>query len=478
MNRDLAHAVGTEIIPTIIQGGMGVGVSDWRLAQAVGRCGQMGVVSGTALDSVLIRRLQRGDPGGALRRALDRFPWPAMARRVWDAYFVSGGIAPDAPYRATPMTTAHLTRAHMELLVVANYCEISLAKEGHDAPIGVNYLEKVQLPTLPSLLGAMLAGVDAILMGGGIPMAIPGILDRLARWEPVEKRLEVVGEGVHVQRLAPADLAEGDLPELIRPAFLAIVSSDVVAKALLRRSSGQVDGFVVENHTAGGHNAPPRRAPQVGAEGGSPFGPKDVPDLAAIRALGQPFWLAGGFGSPAGLRTALESGARGIQVGTPFACCRESGLAPHLKDALVRRAVAGDIEIITDLRASPTGYPFKLAPLPEAPAGHGPVDSRRRICDLGYLRTIYEREDGSLGYRCPAEPVEAYLAKGGALEDTIGRRCLCNGLAAAIGLGQRRAEGTEPAMVTAGEQLAALADLVADKGLDYAARDVIAYLTG
>jgi nitronate monooxygenase len=39
--------------PKIIQGGMGVGVSNWRLAQAVSKLGQLGVVSGTALDQLL-----------------------------------------------------------------------------------------------------------------------------------------------------------------------------------------------------------------------------------------------------------------------------------------------------------------------------------------------------------------------------------------------------------------------------------------
>ena len=44
-------------LPGLIQGGMGVGVSDWRLARAVAAAGQLGVVSGVALDAVLARRL-------------------------------------------------------------------------------------------------------------------------------------------------------------------------------------------------------------------------------------------------------------------------------------------------------------------------------------------------------------------------------------------------------------------------------------
>ena len=37
------------IRPTIIQGGMGAAISNWRLARAVAKEGQLGVVSGTAL---------------------------------------------------------------------------------------------------------------------------------------------------------------------------------------------------------------------------------------------------------------------------------------------------------------------------------------------------------------------------------------------------------------------------------------------
>ena len=68
--------------PQIIQGGMGAAVSNWQLANSVSRLGQMGVVSGTALAVVLSRRLQLGDPGGHMRRALSQFPVPAVAKRV------------------------------------------------------------------------------------------------------------------------------------------------------------------------------------------------------------------------------------------------------------------------------------------------------------------------------------------------------------------------------------------------------------
>ena len=66
----------------IIQGGMGVGVSGWRLARAVAATGHLGVVSGVALDTVLARRLQLGDPGGHVRRALAQLPLPGAAERI------------------------------------------------------------------------------------------------------------------------------------------------------------------------------------------------------------------------------------------------------------------------------------------------------------------------------------------------------------------------------------------------------------
>ena len=71
--------IGSTAEPTIIQGGMGVAVSNWRLANAVARQGQLGVVSATALDTVLVRRLQDGDADGAMRRSMADI-WSRSAR--------------------------------------------------------------------------------------------------------------------------------------------------------------------------------------------------------------------------------------------------------------------------------------------------------------------------------------------------------------------------------------------------------------
>ncbi len=159
---------------------MGVGVSGWRLANAVSSCGQLGVVSGTALDAVLVRRLQLGDVGGHVRRALQAFPLPDAAERILDKYFVEGGKPADRPFRGKPMATVNRIRSALELVTAANFVEVFLAKEGHKNPVGINYLEKIQVETLGSIYGAMLAGVDYVLMGAGIPKAIPAVLSRFA----------------------------------------------------------------------------------------------------------------------------------------------------------------------------------------------------------------------------------------------------------------------------------------------------------
>ena len=68
--------------PKIIQGGMGVAISNWHLAKTVSKLGQLGIVSGVALEVLLIRRLQDGDVGGHIRRALENFPFRDMAGRA------------------------------------------------------------------------------------------------------------------------------------------------------------------------------------------------------------------------------------------------------------------------------------------------------------------------------------------------------------------------------------------------------------
>jgi nitronate monooxygenase len=466
--------------PLIIQGGMGAAVSDWRLARAVSITGQLGVISGTAIDAIMARRLQIGDPGGHIRRALSAFPVPDVAQRIIDRYFVEGGKKEDARFRTKPMISDRTSRKTEELLVAANFVEVFLAKEGHKNPVGVNFLEKIQVPTIPSLYGAMLAGVDYVLMGAGIPRAIPGILDDLAQGFDVQMKIDVKGgtsEGDPYVRFSPKEFAKGFVNNLARPDFLAIVSSHVLAKMLATKASGEVNGFIVELPVAGGHNAPPRAKGNFNDAGEPIYGERDVPNIEAIAALDKPFWMAGGYAEPHMINEALAMGAAGVQVGTAFAYCEESGFTTSIKDDVIHESQAGTIEVFTDAIASPTGFPFKVVELSQTLTNPRVYEKRTRICDLGYLRHGYEREDNTIGWRCPAEPVDDYVKKGGDIADTVGRKCLCNSLVSNVGMPQIQRDGEiEPMLITSGDDAVGVARFVPEGQTSYTAAHVIEYL--
>jgi nitronate monooxygenase len=451
---------------------MGVGVSGWRLARAVSQRGQLGVVSGTALDLLLTRQLQLGDVGGHLRRALAAFPYPEVAARILDSYFIPGGKAEDSPFRTPSMISHKPSRSTRELVVASSFTAVHLAKEGHSGVVGINLLEKIQTPTLMTLYGAMLAGVDVVLMGAGIPRQIPKFLDELAAGNPTEMRLDVTGgnEPVFI-RLNPSDF--GLVPALRRPLFLAIVSSPVLAENLRRKASGRVDGFVVEASTAGGHNAPPRGPMQLTPEGEPIYGERDHIDPAKFVEIGLPFWLAGGYGRFGKLREARAMGARGIQAGTTFAFCDESGFDPALKSRIIAELKNGTLKIHTDAYASPTGFPFKVAQVKGSIADPAVYQARERVCDLGVLRETYRKPDGGIGFRCSAEPEETYIAKGGDPSQTAGRICLCNSLCASAGIGQLRHGRVEPQLITIGDDLAAVREMLGGDRVSYTATEVV-----
>ncbi|KAJ1493203.1 hypothetical protein T484DRAFT_1929666, partial [Baffinella frigidus] len=413
-------------VPKIIQGGMGVQVSSWKLAREVGRKGELGVISGTAMDVVLLRWLQEGDPGGLYRKALATFPDQGMAQRCIAKYFVEGGKDKAKPYKPLQMWVMEPSQELNEISVMGNYCEVWLAKHNDDGTpiesvIGINCLTKIQLPVMSSLYGAMLADGDYVLMGAGIPMEVPGILDRLSRNEDVKMAIDVD-------------------------------DAVLLASAMLKRATGEgptrgIQGFVIEFPTAGGHNAPPRgfkydattgsHALSLNDKGEPIYGPKDEVDLVKFKnAVGDlPFYLAGYYARPEKLQEVLALGGAGVQVGTSFAFSEESGLWDQAKQQVLQQIANDDLVVYTDPVASPTGFPFKVLELDGSLSVKDNYEERPRVCNLGYLRTAYEK-DGKLGYRCASEPIDDYLKKGGDKSATEGRKCLCNGLMANAGVPQ------------------------------------------
>jgi NAD(P)H-dependent flavin oxidoreductase YrpB (nitropropane dioxygenase family) len=466
--------------PVIIQGGMGVAVSNWVLAKTVSLRGQLGVVSGTAIDSVVVRRLQDGDSGGHVRRAMKHFPFPEIAEDVLKRYFLPEGRPQGQPYKRIPMYTQVSSKFLQSLTVLGNFVEVFLAKEGHDGVIGVNLLTKVQMPNLASLYGAMLAGVNYVLMGAGIPREIPGALDKFAEHQEAAMKFDVAGLGkdeTEYLRFDPMQFYDSKPAPLNRPNFLPIIASNSLATMLSKKATGPVQGFVIEGPTAGGHNAPPRGTVQYADNGEPIYGERDEVDLEKIRDIGLPFWVAGGAATPEKVQEVLDMGGAGVQVGTLFAYSKESGIEDAIKREILQKALKGEIKVHTDPRASPTGFPFKVVQLAGTNALEEVYQQRTRVCDLGYLREAYRKEGGGLGYRCASEPVDTYLKKGGELSETTGRKCLCNALMADVGLPQIQKNGeVEKPIITSGDELVTIGRFVHPDALEYSATEVVDYL--
>jgi len=469
-------------LPSIIQGGMGIGVSTWQLARHVAQRGEIGVVSGTSIDSVVVRELQEGDPHDR-RRVLQSYPDDDIVDHLIDRFYRPDGKADDEPYALLPIHQFNPLVRSQRILAAATYTEVRLAKEGHDGLIGLNLMAKLKRYSLPCLYGAMTAGVDFAVIGAGIPLEEAKQIPKLAAGEPASLRLDpdtsqAPDEGLeapYTYDFDPADLL-GDPPALDPPAFFPIVSTDALARIMdAKLPDEHIDGWVVEGPVAGGHNAPPRNKQY---HGDTPiYDEKDVADLDRIRSLGKPFYLAGGYGSPEGLQFAHDVGAAGIQVGSLFSLTDESGYPEEMTRRLIQGIHTDEVSVRTDGRVSPTGFPFKVLTLEGTLADNERARRRPRICDLGYLREPYVDEKGRLLGRCPAEPVEDYVRKGGDEADTEGRSCLCNALMANIGLPQHRDGYTELPLYTGGDALMNL-PLGSNENPQYDADDVLNYLYG
>ena len=475
-----------ETLPVIIQGGMGVGVSNWRLANTVAQLGHLGVVSGTGINTILVRRLQDGDQGGEVRRALKSFPDQELVTQVLKTYFHLEGRSPNEKYKLTSMPTVNASLNFLQLTALGSFVEVFLAKENHSGVVGINFLEKLHTSNLPGIYGAMLAGVDFILMGAGIPREIPGVIEHFSRNEEASIKASVSGtsataDEVRIHFSPKAVFPQISISSLKKPKFLAIISSSTLATHLAKKTTGTIDGFIVEASSAGGHNAPPRGPLHLNERGEPIYGLKDNADLTAIKELGLPFWLAGSFGSGEKLQEALHLGAVGIQVGTAFAFCEESGIADEIKTAALKKwATSSELNlepIFTDPFASPTDFPFKVAPMDGTLSDSTLYVERPRKCDLGYLRQITQDSNGNLAYRCPSEPVEDYLKKGGKHEDTHHRKCLCNALMANVGIGQVQNDHYhELPIITAGDDLIHIRQFLKPGKLTFTAKDIIEQL--
>ena len=436
----------------IIVGGMGVDISSVELVSTVANhpSGRMaGSLSGTALADFYARLLQLGDPHGAAREAFDAFKTlvPALAGEVdvlFSKYFIPGGKAPDALFKGLAIGGMEPPRDVQVMTIVSTFAHIWRAKKAAPGrPIGVNFLRKIERVLLYGLYGAVLADADWVVMGAGDPSAIPGLLRKLAKHEPVELPMQVatVPLGEYKVRFDPRAMVGEAFPESRRPAFIAIVSSHLQAEGLAANPDTRPDAFVVEGPEAGGHNAPPRLK-KKDERGNYIYGEEDVADIEAVAALKIPFFVAGGHGHP--VLGGTPHPAR--QVGTLFALSTESGMEPELRKRALDMIWKNKMEVVASANASPSTFPFKLALVPGTLGDPTVYSQRNRVCNLGHLRGQRPKDGKPIGL-CPADKPEIFKQSGGAMWRTQNAMCLCNGLMAACGLGQPG----EPPLLTLGD---------------------------
>lgn len=425
-------------MPRLIQAGMGIHVSSARLANETARHGALGVVSHVALRHIIVEEVRRGDET-ALALAKE-FPIPCYAEEL--LAFAPGGAWHKKP---VPLDLPDPQKSELpkRLSTIAAFVEVKRAKLGHHGKVGINVMWKCSLTVLPSIYGAMLAGVDALLCGAGIPMELPDIVARIQAGQSLEYT-PLNGTGT------PVSLTVERRCET-QPWLMPILSSYPLAKRLFdvwtREYGIRPSAFVLENHAAGGHNAPPRNKTDYA----------EADELTSyvdkVLTLGVPVYVAGAFaegGSRADYLYWRERGAYGLQVGSRFALCDESGMRRDIKDQVLAYN-AQDGELRTEFGISPTGYPFKVLPLAGSVVDPAVYPNRHRICNKGYLMhaETATNKDGQdeLVYRCPAMPARQYEKLGGDSSETGSRICLCNSLLSTAGFDSE----IEPPLITLGQ---------------------------
>ena len=320
--------------PRIIQGGMGVAISGWQLARAVALTGQLGVVSGTALEVVCARRLQQGDLGGDVRRALAHFPVPGVADRILRTLLRGRrqgrhGAVP-AGAAVQPAAVAGARRAHHR-----RQLRRGVPRQGgprrpgrHQLPAQDRAADPVRLlrrdarRRRPRADGRRQPGRPARAAGRGWP-ATSRSSCRSGSRAPTSADGDHRRRGSTRRRVRQA----GPPRPPRRPRFDAIVASVDLADGARRGPRDPAGRLRRGGLEAGGHNAPPRGPRRLDAAGPTRLRRTRRGRSPAMAGVGLPFWMAGSYGTPAGLARAVAAGAAGVQVGTAFAYCQESGMA-------------------------------------------------------------------------------------------------------------------------------------------------------
>ena len=268
---------------------MGAGVSNWRLARAVSRLGHLGVVSGTALDQILVRRLQDGDPGGNMRRGLDHFPFREMAERIQREYYIPGGKRESAPYKTLPLHEKTARGSGKSCVSQPTSLRCLLRMMATTIRWASTTWKKLtSAPFLPCTSHACRKG-RYVLIGAGIPVKIPDVLDNFVHHQPATYPLHVSG-AQRARKRSWRSIPRSSWWEIFRHSSVHGFSQSFPrmysAAAILREPTAAWKDSSSKGHTAGGHNAPPRGKLQVDGTGEVIYGERDRVKIDKIRQFG------------------------------------------------------------------------------------------------------------------------------------------------------------------------------------------------
>lgn len=263
---------GRTLLP-IVQGGMGVGVSAHRLAGTVASLGGMGTIS-----SVDLRRLH-----------------PDLMERTHE--LLPGAAATQAAKEA-------INEANLEAL----QREIRAARElaGGHGLLAINVMRAVS-EYGPSVTRALECGIDAVVVGAGLPLDLPD----LAKDHPKALLVPILSDARGVQLLVRKWERKKRLP----------------------------DAIVIEHpRLAGGHLGAAKIAdlndPRFDFE---TVIPQALEFLRKAGIEGQvPLIAAGGIRSCEDIARVQALGAAGVQMGTPFAVTVEGDAHPEFKRVLAQ----------------------------------------------------------------------------------------------------------------------------------------------
>jgi nitronate monooxygenase len=285
---------GHTLLP-VVQGGMGVGVSGHRLAGSVAREGGVGTLSSVDLRRLhpdlmeRTRGLDMGCPDNA-RRLIDEANLEAIAREVRAARALAGGRG---------LLAINVMRA------VSAYAE--------------------------SVRCALQAGVDAVVVGAGLPLDLPD----LAQDHPRALLIPILSDARGVQLIVKKWERKKRLP----------------------------DAIVIEHpRLAGGHLG----AAKVADLGDTRFDFENVipQSLAFLRAAGIekeiPLIAAGGIRRFEDIARLQALGAAAVQLGTPFAVTEECDAHEAFKRVLAEARDEDMVEFtsVAGLPARAVGTPW------------------------------------------------------------------------------------------------------------------------